>query len=394
MRPETSVSMRLLSFTFRDLFWLILLVASAVPWIIEHRRLVKEIELHSARYPFAAATSEKAGSGSSTEAISRQRLAATLASLTDQELEERLGKSMHASALLRDEHAPYLAEMARRGLASSIRNQLDKFTLPGRDRFSRILVTGHESDFLIALRRAEGQGCPIRVVVSVPPLNSGSSAHHSTLVRAEIQNTDPRRKSVWRPYLSPSHWRFVLTDESGRLVGDSNYLYTDSRLRVNRVHTGAREDSRDTIWTDIDLRTFLAPPRSGKYRLQAFYRAAGIRRESDLSDMFITKSEPILVVVHNPNERGSMPSAADLRTGFAGVVACGMLGFFGLSLRARARRWARFFTIRDALWFVVVLAVLAVAWIDHARQVDKLWEVFPDAEAQWSIELADSSTTE
>lgn len=155
----------------------------------------------------------------------------------------------------------------------------------------------------------------------------------------------------------------------------------------------------DTTARIIDLRQHFVPPRSGKYQLKVLFSESNIQYEPDLAGLIVFEPEPISVVVHNPNERGSMPSAADVRAVAAIAAAGGMFVFFSLSLLARKgtsaspdgdNRKLRYFApkLRDAIWFAILLVVFLSAWYDHARQVNALWDVFPDAEAQWSIELA------
>ena len=271
--------------TLRDLLWLALLAASLTAAGIQHSRTSEQVS----RWRHFLGRQDF---GPSEWAKQRQLALKKYAAFSDQQLDDELAALSQASAQWsKPEFEPCLTEMVRRGLVDRLQQHYD--TLLARDKSREYFW--HNLALLTALRRAQKQPDPLRIQVSLVSSSPPT-------IRATITSADVGRELVRLQHGGDyrggrlERWRIVLTDEQGRTAGDSNFLSImgggkSSVVGLNYGQAGEYEP-------EMDLRAYVAPPKSGKYSLQVLYHNdAEIAGETDLAGLIITQSAPIAVSV-------------------------------------------------------------------------------------------------
>jgi hypothetical protein len=196
-------------------------------------------------------------------------------------------------------------------------------------------------------------------------------------------------------------WRFLLIDDEGRRVADSNFFSFDDSGGLFSSQTLEHRKKSDHQFR-FDLRNYLAPPRSGKYRLQAIHHQhEHIAGEPNLAGLIVTKSEPLTVFVNASETSNSTQVVAALPQVLAAVAACAMLLTFVLTGKAQRHAGPAAATrkdpsrriVFDIVWCALVLAI-ALAWgLDQRHQAFLRTSLRPDAEANWSISFPSNDSS-
>jgi hypothetical protein len=380
-------------FKLRDLFWLLLVVACLTVWGVDHRNGSRRINALEGKTLFRIASRSPA---SSEAEIRRKEELNAISKISDEELDQRF------RSLASDKHShqyePCLVEMARRRMASQLQKHYDEH-FAGK----RAARGWPENDLVLltALRRSQGAPDPLTIHMSENQGDYPKRDAWTPCLRATIENVDVEGKEVTFTHGCDDRggrhekWRFVLLDERGRSVADSNH-YSWSGGGIGHSCTLKLGESDTGYW--FDLRTYLAPPPSGTYQLQALYNDEGIAGEPDVSGLIVTKSDPIWVVVENPDGPVAVPLLADVRPFLAALAACGTFAVALITRKALRRAPAgdcsakanarlRLDIARDLSWCILIL-LLAVGWgFDLDWQAARIRELQPDDDARWSISI-------
>jgi hypothetical protein len=388
--------------SLRDLFWLILLVASLTLWGVEQYRWAKygwhlvNVRLDDYRSP--------------TDYQLRRWAAITqIAQMSDEDLSEYLTTlplSSHFRRATRHlerciEREPCLIEMARRRLTGGLQRYYDDVMVQSAG--NGIFDLPENLEPLTALRRAQGCADPLRIRVELAGQKNLASNFYEPQLRAVIENVDSGKETVMLQEGGDyrggrlDRWRFLLMDEKGRPVGDSNYLsgmgggISQTRLLYHGdVSTGNYV---------FDLRKYLAPPRSGKYQLQAIYHnSIPIAGEQEVSGLIVVKSAPIPVIVNNPQNRVTKRPWINIPAPLAVLFAC--LGLTLTSItssdvqscnRIRRLSFSPGISRRDFRWGILIIVIASGMWLSDQRPstAQTPWRVQADAAAEWSIRLED-----
>jgi hypothetical protein len=372
--------------TLRDFFWLVLLAASVTAWGIEHRRGAKEmweLRLHSS---FLNSDRNAKPSGDELE---RRAEMARLATLSDAELVEHLASLPAVKRYEnRSEYESCLVEMSRRGIAEELQEHYDALMTQSAGKSGSDFPNNLE--LLTALRRAQGMPDPLIITIRLDGAKEPFNKFQAPTISAVIENIDVGHESVFLLQGSDRNrerWRFVLTDEQGRRVADSNFVSLAMGGGLGSI--GPFQYGEKSRWNyAFDLRHYVSPPPSGKYQLQVLYHnSLGIAHERDCSGLIVVKSEPVSVVASNREVRISKKPWIEIPVPLAILAACVVMTL--------ASSVGRFPGIRrrDFCWGVLVLAVALGMWLDDRQRLSLIrrWNQQPDAAADWSIRLADDA---
>jgi len=364
--------------SLRDLFWLVLLMATLTAWAVEHRQL----ENLFARLRRESIWLRKDKSHQpSPSANSRLAMVQRLHERSDQQLADRL--AARKPVKLNDwdsEYEPLLLEMVGRGMTAALQKHYDaiiKAQQPDGLDLSNL-------EALTALRRAEGKPDPLQVRVELPQPQE-FRGEPAPRVRATITNVDSGRQTVHVKQGGVyrggrlDRWQLILIDKQGRQVARSNFM---SVLGGGFMESGPLAFGETSgSFSEFDLRKYFAPPASGKYQLQILrHNQQFIASGAELAGLIVQKSEPIEIAVTNPNN----PRRLRLPAGFGFLMA--MLGAGGL-LTATLRRRGQSVTRRDIAWCSLIVLVALAAYAECQYQTGRIVELLPDAQADWSISL-------
>lgn len=372
-------------FRLRDLFWLTMFVAVATAAGLAHYRNAMELaKLQRHGFFFVHQRPVQP----TREELDRMGVVSKLVALTDEELDERFGKSLalhqqHETS----EYEFCLAEMVNRKLSrqlhwhyQSLMNRPHKIT----EAF------GENFEMLIALRRSECLPDPVKIHLSLDSLDPSKDAgYRQAEVFAEIECVDSEpiyyldgcddrsgRRERWKP---------LLTDQNGNTAALSNF----GSLMAGGVGTsGPLQPGERKGKYHFDLRNYFAPPSSGVYELQMFYHNDHrIADQMDLTGLIVAKSEPITVIVKNPDENAS-PSLSFLIPSLVTLLAAGILVAL-LIIRRRQMAVGKPQSVgsRDLGWCLLLVICCAVWAADQSWQQAKIRELRPDSDATWTIEL-------
>jgi hypothetical protein len=205
-----------------------------------------------------------------------------------------------------------------------------------------------------------------------------------------VTNADVGRESFYFPDGGDDRggrrerWHFVLTDEHGDQVRQSNFMpmMGGGVCSVGPLAYGA-SGSRVNFF---DLRQYIAPPASGKYRLQAFYHnRESIAGENDLAGLIVSNSNPVEVIVENPTPALQEKRRSTALQPLAILLSCAALTAISVASRARTRSvWG--ISRRDLCWSSLIAGLAIGMWLDQRHQESQI-NVRPDAAAEWSIQL-------
>lgn len=396
--------------TLRDLFWLALLVAAMAAWVVEQRRSA-EFRRYRALSHFSKILGVKRVGD---QELRRYAAAAEFAEMSDEELSDYFA-SFPPSKVYQvvdrhffercSDYETCLVEMARRGLVGQLQQQYD--TLMANS------ATKSGSDFpdnlelLTALRRAEGNRDPLTIRLELDGSPRVMSKFAEPRLRAVIENVDIGREPVklleGGDYRGGrlERWRFLLKDKYGKRVADSADLWFGNGgiLQSYPLIYGAKSS-----WDyKFDLRSYLAPPASGTYYLQAFFHGRYIARDRDISGLIAVKSEPISVVVENRDPSNSRRYLGRFPGPLGVLAVCFVLAVSSIVRPRKAgisapgqhvseTRSLPGILRRDFCWGILILVFAIAMWLTDGRhESDAGWYQRPDTEAQWAIRLADDA---
>jgi hypothetical protein len=324
-----------------------------------------------------------------------------LVQMTDDELDEHLTFQMSQPEYGRSaEYEPCLIEMMRRGMVDCLRARYDELMANCAGATGPDFPANLE--LLTALRRTEGKRDPLTVRLELSSDPASAWSFQPPLVHVKLENVDEDREAV-RVRRNTSgeskRCKFVLTDEFGRQVADSNFPCCIDGCGMSQP--GSLNYGSEEPIGGRDLRQYLAAPASGKYQLQAFYHANGtIARERDLASRIVLMSKPISVIVANYERRPTRQAWFEIPRPLSVLMACLALAALSISVpRSTAVETSagpqkqRFPGIaqRDFWWGVAVTCLAIAMWLnDPSFKLHRLPAgVYPDATAKWSIRLAD-----
>lgn len=373
----------------RDLFWLVLLAATLTVWGIGHYRKVKEIAESRRNIWFVKI--DDYGKPTTAE-LQRQAVLEKMSKLTDEELDSHLASILTADRGIRQPaYEPCLFEMARRGMANKLQAHYDKLMTADRDR-DGVPRFPDNIELLTALRRAQGERDPLTLELEIGRRPSWAANYAGPCLQAVVRNVDVGNEAVFFTDGCDDRggrrerWRFVLTDEKGQRVADSNYCPM-MRGGVGTFGPLQHGETGHRI-NFFELRKYVAPPSSGRYQLEAFYHNdVGIANERDVSGLIVSKSKPIAVIVRNPS-----PAAKADRRRFdfeavAILAACAALTAMSVASSKSTSDRVRTISRRDLCWSALVAGLAVAMWLDQKHQAAKVMHARPHAAAQWSIHL-------
>jgi hypothetical protein len=351
--------------SLRDVLWLTLLVAEVVALVQTHRRDVDELLYWRRKeVPTLSMKGRMVGGRPRKDGIEPDQLR----QLSDEVLIARLEALVKARDWSYTAYEYYLAEMARRKLTDALARHYAVM----KEQWPRAV------EALTALRRSRGEPDPLSIQLAV------TEETDIPLLQVTAKNVDPDHPLVFVVGMSkPSRgqWRIVMTDSDGKAVAASNLL---SPVRSSASPFWEKLPVGDSfVWKSVDLRHFVAPPRSGIYQVQLLYHDfPHLARERDWDGLIYFQSAPITIRVHNPDDppRLSLEGAIPLAVA---LVPAGLL----ISSWAIARRTKnRMILWRDIAWCAVILIVGVVWFADQQHLWQQIREALPHADALWTIE--------
>ena len=382
--------------SLRDLFWLVLAVASLAAWGIEHRKAAEDLRVWRMRSWFVRERNPQPSPDD------RQRITATaqLGILTDEQLEKFFVSVAEDQRITRGiEYEPCLQEMARRGMSATLLKHYDEIMEEARrpdqipfSRFRRNL------EVLTALRISQEKPDPLRIDVTLSDRWPYGDKQPAPVVMATVTNVDYGQEPV--DFLDGGddrggrrdRWKLVLTDEHGQKVPDSNFFSSigGGVAGIGPLPFG-KQGNRLNVF---DVRRYVSPPRSGRYQLQLLYHnQIDIASEPDLTGLIVSKSEPIWVTVHNPDDPGSRRWMVSPHPALAILAAGGILIAMSIFRPARSRSQAtdqpavaQQIGRRDLAWMAVIVSIAIAFWFDSLYQASRIHRLIPDADARWTIE--------
>lgn len=378
----------------RDLLWLALLAAVICTWGMEHRRNAAKIRRSRMESLFLRIKGQFEPSDAE---LKRKQAVARMRWLSDDGLDGCLRAILQSSEYWRHvDYEPCLVEMARRRLAERLQKHCE-LLMRSHPSEPSILRYAHNLELLTALRRAQGKSDPLKLEVLLDSRPRWALDHPGPCLQVVVKNCDVEKESVH--FFDGGddrggrreRWRFVLRDEQGRSVRDSNYC---PMMGGGVGGFGPlKYDEAANRFNFFDLRRYLAPPPTGNYQLQAIYHnSVGIASEPDVSGLIVTTSEPVPVVIENRTPAVASPKRVHVGPVLAVFAAGGALfgaSWFSRSLArqrgADGRGGNHLSLTRDILWAALVTGVTLMMSVDQYRQTSQMIDLRPDAQADWSI---------
>lgn len=335
-----------MKFSLRDLFWLVLVVAIVVSWLVERRQI---------EWAFASSGSRNhiqeldAGSdywGSSASELQR---------LTDAEF-----SALFAQLRGNQDNDVYLLEAGRRHLQDPLQKILDF-----RKQSESTSEVWDNRVLLTALRRAEGKPDPLRIEIHSLGKDAKGRQVAAPLIVPRVTNIDFGGESLYSDdgYFVREHWRIQLTNERGELVREIGWIPSDyfGENTSQMLPPGQSAKPADPL----DMRDYLETPRPGRYTLQLVHSPDQIAGSNhSWNGRFLWKSAPVAVVV----EDLSLPSKWRSLLLPLAIVAAGLLVGFAASVFSKP-----VLNRRDAV-LLIVIVLLALAWAANAFSLKQHFE--------------------
>jgi hypothetical protein len=376
----------MLQWKLRDLFWLAMVCACATLWVLGHRETAKEI---AANEPEHSLVTSWQAQPVPTDAIQRHETTQELVKWSNQELSQRLRERPDSRQFWEE---LCLAEMGQRGMKSELASYHESCKM--QDGHRTLGQRGQRAKSLIALRRAERAPDPLRVSVGRIFVNDSDvgSRGGSTLV-VQVENVDPDKTAIiWSSrsdHNAVEHWHVELRDSQGQLVSGVNTRWNFRRIShgwnsYQEVLPANLLTKREKAYVWLNIHQHVAPPPSGRYRLQLFYHSERcIAGEEDFSGLILLKSEPIEVWVDNLDQARFRKRR--LGPGFAAVLAIGMVALPSLLWWGRRKSPWKGLSRRDCIWCGLVLLLAAVWWLDLTAQAKSFQETQYHPDARWTV---------
>ncbi|QDU26129.1 hypothetical protein ETAA8_12030 [Anatilimnocola aggregata] len=375
--------------TLRDLFWLIFLAAVAVSWGVQHHRAQEELATQRNNHWFTFDRNK----GPTPESLRRRQILKELREFNDQDLLARFNRSLQQDRTViytdQPEYSCCLTEMATRGLSTELELHLKEKTL----------VAGswvpENTTELTALRRAQGKPDPLKITVGPGAQGPGGYELASHRIEVLLQNVDVDNQLVHhvhsqeRNYDQLSQWRVELKDVHDQPVPNSNYVDLVRGGTSYRSHLQRGETEK----YHFDVRKYVAPPATGRYRLQVILGSERdyIEYEPDLTGLIVIRSEPVWVDVVNHghwDERYLLaPPLVLLSAASLFVVATTVAGLWRRRLIKTEDLPPAKFAWRDWLGWSLAIILLAGWLIDVGYLRTQLAER-DEREAHWTMKLA------
>lgn len=381
--------MKRLQLSLRDLFWLMLVVAIAVGWQVDHVGTSEELRRLSMHWHSGGPVERIEPSA---ESVARIELMKELKQLSNAQLSERLGEMLDRGSFRRGpEFQPCLVEMARRGMHHELQRHYDR-AMTQKDNIRGLLLFPDNRDFLTALRRAQGLPDPLKIHVTLPQVDYRGIATSAPYIRTCVENVDPKHEFAFFSDLGRNEgWQVVLISSTDERVPDSNFRGTPTESFGFRLSSfGPLEfGRRGGDINMLDVRRYAKAPTPGRYQLQVFQGNGVIADEPNLDGLIVLKSEPVDVIVEWPygvqTDNSFIPSLAVLSVS---VAVAGWLVVRRMR-KSRGGNAASLLRRRDVAWMVLVM-VLAAGWLaDNRRQTGQMQRLEPDAESNWTMRLAE-----
>jgi hypothetical protein len=373
------MSQSLFRLSIRDVLWLTLLVAEVVAAVQTHYRDEEELlywRRQSSRADMRFALLGPVSPKPSKELIAERE---KLKTLSDEELIARLNAVIQSRNWTDSFYDYCLSEMVRRKMVPALAKHYE-FAAESHEILTRTDWSWPRSlEALTAWRRSTGDPDPVRIQLSV------SDVADAPALRVALTNVDSESVDFVPAVSIPQRgqWRVVMTNAAGQEVAESNapMSFSDGIFDDHLAAGGCLE------WEDVDLRRFLAPPRSGRYQVRMLYHdlhlpASGFKR----SGLIYFESEPLTVEVDNPND----PLRISLEGAIPLTIALVPVGLLVSGWIIARRRGNRAFVWRDVAWCVVILAIGIVWFGDQQHLWQQIREALPHEEAGWTIEAVKS----
>ena len=371
--------------SLRDLFWLTLVVAVGIAWMVERVPLAREMKGMEG-YTWYRFSSNRL----SPAEIKRIDLRRELQSLTDEALRVRMKNAVKWWG--DDEFDGCLAELTRRGDSEALKELHTRMYEKSLREFG-----GFETwPALTALRRSQKQRDPLQMLVEAPPkLNT------RPLLIVNVQNVDVEQQPFvfqelgWQRSGREEQFRAYLTDASGKLVPDSNFdlVHTDYKYsKTTRYSSRIAHGEKNAAPFILDLRKYLSPPPTGRYQLHVIFSNHYIAGADNFDGYTICQSEPLAVIVENrvpPPRAYSAVYPVFILLALGAVAVC--VSFFQ-RLRGqieKAEPWQKYVEWR-AIAALAIGCLLACGWLYDVRGLSaEIERLRPHDDADWSLTLAE-----
>lgn len=376
----------------RDFFWLMLVAAICVGWWLNHLRWTNRItELAAADVAIEVADEPIR----SADAKSLRATIKKLGKLSDMQLSQRL-RQLQEDRLrgAREEFAPCLAEMARRGLRDELQLHYEK--LMSREQPQGRLPDNLE--MLTALRRAQGQPDPLRIRAELRRRDDVGKPSALPMIRATIENVDVGKESVLLvDAADDGHgrretWRVHLTDKNGRRVPESTAVWFGGSGTLGLATLEPLAFGEQAAHGKLlDARSYVKAPPPGKYRLQLFYSRRWPADEQRLEGLIVLESEPVSVIVEYP-DRQEIRKSPIVPIAILGILGIGVIGIGvrRFSPRRNASEPISFAALWRDLLGLVLVVVLTLGWLfDNQRLAREAMQLQPAHETNWTMRLAE-----
>lgn len=361
--------------SLRSLFWLVMIAAVLTCWGLERTRLVRRTAGTQKFWVADRRTQPTEDSLKWKEALSSRK------QLSNEDLAGQASQRQSSNPYSLMEWHCDLTEMIHRKMEAELARMWP----------SNIASGVRNLDLLTALRRAQGKPDPLKIQVELPTKTFDGKIVDFPLVFARLKNVDDEaigfsRGGDYRGGRS-ERWRVHLIDEAGHQVGDSNFLSLMGGGLIGGLHLKPGETYDSPFW--IDARSYVRPPKSGRYTLQLVHTQSHIADEPDLTGMIVWKSDPVPVIVHNQDMDGYPVSAIPL----VFLIAIGMVAMSVHERRVRRLAGSQGEQAGKGHWRkflpATILLILIAAWFgDSYRLRMQIEEKLPDSEASWTMKLA------
>jgi hypothetical protein len=352
--------------SLRDILWLTLLLAALVAALHSHYRDSRQLKQLEDWYN--RSRNQYAGDAQLAAGIRRKEIQL----LTDEELSQTLREYLSAVDYYTDTYEFALSELVRRRCTTALERHHQhlanlKETDSRRFFWPHLMIPAE-----IALQRSQDRADPLRI---------GCRRDEDTVapcLRVWCQN-EAGDIEPSRGYRDPGdgHWRIEMIDETGQRVAWSNYK-KQRGLWVSRSSRSLGNEYR------LDLREFVAPPRSGVHRLRLLYREGGsLGMRNDVDGLIVVEAPPLTVRVHNPED----PPVVSLEAGIPLAIALLPPGLLAMGWLIALRKGLPTHFGRDLVWCSLILAIGLIWFVDQQALWMWIRDALPDEQAPWTMEV-------
>jgi hypothetical protein len=351
--------------SLRDLCWLILIAGLSFSWV---RQRLEILPRHEEVTRAAASRGEPYVAPLDEIKFYRARGLREVAQLSDADL---LAVGDNFASGPQPISRLYLSEIVRRGLRTELESHYQE-----RMKHPSIMDSVCGNALLVtAVRRTQQVADPLEIK-TVAVENSRQEGAWAPIVKTEVTNSDLKEDPLRLQLEYDDYWHMQLTDAAGLPVSQANRPWWQLSQANGSILWLQPGESCPKL--PLDVRYFLKPPATGRYRFELAFSQVSISRERDLSGLVVWKAAPVEVDVVNFTAREKW-QAILLPAIFTAVAMVLLLG----SLFIR-----RIF-LRDRLALAIVV-IIGIAWMGEVfflkREIEHLQ---PDAEASWTMRLVE-----